>query len=568
MGLDAKSHSLNLIMIDNYYIADQFSLLSKLMEIHAENSFKTKSYSIAAFNIEKLPEQLTAMPPEKIITIKGFGESTARKIDEIIKTGELKAVRDYIEKTPPGVIEMLNIKGIGPKKISTIWKDMGLESVGELLYACEENRLSLYKGFGAKTQETVKEAIEFYQRSQGSHLYAEVETYAWKLDQKLKEHFSNEKFEFTGAFRRQLEIINELEWITTCPPALLENFFTENNFSNEGQNGNVIAFKGQENVLLKFRFNQESTFYQELFCSSCSETFLDEWNQEFGESSYINIKSEEEVFSNNNLPFIPAYAREKKIRRDFDRSKIVNAGDINALIHSHSKWSDGAESIETMARECIRRGWEFMVISDHSKTAIYANGLTEERIIAQHGEIEELNEKLKPFKIFKSIECDILNDGTLDYSHNVLSTFDLVIASVHANLKMTEEKAMMRLLRAIENPYTTILGHMTGRLLLSRPGYPVDHKKIIEASAKNQVAIELNAHPRRLDMGWQWIDDAVNEGVYISIDPDAHSLHGFDDVRYGALVAQKAALPREKNLSSFSLKEFEEYLRQRKINRH
>jgi len=185
-----EPHSVNLIMIDNYYIADQFSLLSKLMEIHAENSFKTKSYSIAAFNIEKLPEQLTAMPPEKIITIKGFGESTARKIDEIIKTGELKALRDYIEKTPPGVIEMLNIKGIGPKKISTIWKDMGLESVGELLYACEENRLLLYKGFGAKTQETVKEAIEFYQRSQGSHLYAEIETYAWKLDQKLKEHFS------------------------------------------------------------------------------------------------------------------------------------------------------------------------------------------------------------------------------------------------------------------------------------------------------------------------------------------------------------------------------------------
>lgn len=554
-------------MIDNYYIADQFSLLSKLMEIHAENSFKTKSYSIAAFNIEKLPGQLTEMPAEKITSIKGFGESTARKIDEIIKTGELKAVRDYIEKTPPGVIEMLNIKGIGPKKISTIWKEMGVESVGELLYACEENRLLLYKGFGEKTQETVREAIEFYQKNQGSHLYAEVETYAWKLDQKLKEQFKEEKFEFTGAFRRQMEIINELEWITTCQPVLLESFFVANNFTSEGQTGNVISFKGQENVLLKFRFNEESTFYQELFCSSCSEIFLAEWKNNFGETSYIDIKTEEEAFAKNNLPFLPAYAREKKIRRDFDRSKIVQPSDIKALIHSHSRWSDGTESLESMARECIRRGWGFMVISDHSKTAIYANGLTEERIIAQHGEIDELNEKSKPFKIFKSIECDILNDGTLDYSDKVLASFDLVITSIHANIKMNEEKAMMRLLRAIENPYTTILGHMTGRLLLSRPGYPVNHEKIIEACAKNQVAIELNAHPRRLDMDWAWVDVAVDAGVYISIDPDAHSLHGFDDVRYGTFAAQKAALPKSKNLSSFSLKQFEEYLHARKLSK-
>jgi DNA polymerase (family 10) len=457
---------------------------------------------------------------------------------------------------------MLNIKGIGPKKISTIWKEMGLESIGELLYACEENRLLMYNGFGAKTQDTVREAIEFYQKSQGSHLYAEVETYAWKLDQKLKTHFKNEKFEFTGSFRRQMEIINELEWITTCQPALLENFFTVNNFSNEGQTGNVIAFKGQENVLLKFRFNDESSFYQELFCSSCSEVFLTEWKENFGETSHINIKTEEEAFTANNLPFIPAYAREKKIRRDFNRDVIVQPSDINALIHSHSKWSDGTESIETMARECMRRGWGFMVISDHSKTAVYANGLSEERIIAQHGEIDELNEKLKPFKIFKSIECDILGDGTLDYNDKVLSSFDLVITSIHGNLKMTEEKAMMRLLGAIQNPYTTILGHMTGRLLLSRPGYPVDHKKIIEACAKHQVAIELNAHPRRLDMSWEWIDEAINHGVYISIDPDAHSLNGFDDVRYGTFVAQKAALPKKKNLSSFSLSEFENYLRQ------
>ena len=552
-------------MIDNYYIADQFSLLSKLMDIHAENSFKSKSYSITAFNIEKLPGELREMPAEKIASIKGFGDSTAKKIQEIVSTGELKTLREYIEKTPPGVIEMLKIKGIGPKKISTIWKEMGVESVGELLYACEENRLLMYKGFGEKTQETVKESIEFYQKHQGSHLYAEIESYAWAIDRKVKDQFKDEKFEITGAFRRQMEVITELEWITSCQPVLLDSFFQANNFSNEGQVGNTISFRGHENVLLKFHYAEEKNFYKDLFCSSCSEMFLTEWKETIGENTFDSITNEEEAFSKNQLSFIPAYAREKKIRQQLDANTIIQPSDIKALIHCHSRWSDGVESIESMARECIRRGWEYMVISDHSKTAAYANGLTEEKINAQHDEIDELNEKLKPFKIFKSIECDILGDGTLDYNDRVLSFFDLVITSIHANLKMNEEKAMMRLLRAIENPYTTILGHMTGRLLLSRPGYPVNHEKIIEACARHHVVIELNAHPRRLDMSWQWIEEAVEKGVLISIDPDAHSLDGYDDVRYGVLSAQKAALPREKNLSSFTLKQFEDYLQQRKI---
>jgi DNA polymerase (family 10) len=213
-----------------------------------------------------------------------------------------------------------------------------------------------------------------------------------------------------------------------------------------------------------------------------------------------------------------------------------------------------------MANELIKRGYEYLVISDHSKSAFYANGLTEERIKEQHRYVDELNSKLKPFKIFKSIECDILNDGSMDYPDNILSTFDLVIASVHSNLKMSEEKAMRRLIKAIENPYTSILGHITGRLLLSRNGYPVNHKKIIDACAKNHVVIELNAHPRRLDMDWRYINDAIEKGVLISIDPDAHALEGFDDVRYGVLAAQKGGLTKEQNLSSFSFRQFEDWL--------
>lgn len=215
--------------------------------------------------------------------------------------------------------------------------------------------------------------------------------------------------------------------------------------------------------------------------------------------------------------------------------------------------------------ECKKRGFEYMVISDHSKTAVYANGLTEERVAQQQLYIDELNAKLGPFKIFKSIESDILNDGSLDYSPSVLKTFDLVIASIHSNLRMNEEKATARLIRAIENPFTIILGHMTGRLLLARNGYPVDYKKIIDACATNKVVIELNANPRRLDMDWKWIPYALSKNVLISINPDAHYLEGYDDIKYGVLAAQKGGLTPDKNLSSFSLKEFETFLKKRKV---
>jgi len=553
---------------DNYYIADQFSLLSKLMDIHGENSFKAKSYSIAAFTIEKLPEQLSAMPEDKIFAIKGIGNTIGKKIMEMLQTGHLQALEEIVKATPPGVIEMLNIKGLGPKKIATVWKEMEIESIGELEYACNENRLLLYKGFGEKTQQNIRDTIEFYLKNQGSHLYGEIESYVLAIDKKLKEQFPGKKFELTGEWRRQLEIIDELEWITTADISDLKVFLEKNNFTAESANlpaaDEKIIFKGPENLRLSFLASDETFFHDVLFKTSCSKEFLETWNSEQRGNGKAHA-SEEEIFTAANIHFIPAYRREKvsiidKAKKS-DLPKVIQAEDIRAIIHSHSNWSDGSNTIEEMARACIDRGYEYLVLSDHSKSAFYANGLTEERIREQHLYIDELNKKLSPFKIFKSIECDILNDGNLDYSDNILSTFDLVITSIHSNLKMTEDKAMMRLLRAIENPHTTILGHMTGRLLLSRPGYPVDHKKIIDACAANHVVIELNAHPRRLDIDWRWIDYALEKEVLISIDPDAHTVDGYNDVKYGVLVAQKAGLTKEKNLSSFGLKEMEAYLK-------
>lgn len=557
--------------MDNYAIAENFALLGKLMDIHGDNSFKAKSYSSAAFTIDKLTTPLSELPAEKIFGIRGIGDAIGKKIVEQLETGQLSLLNEYIAKTPPGIIEMMGIKGIGPKKIATIWKELEIETLGELLYACNENRLTLYKGFGEKTQQNIKESIEFYFGTLGSYLYQQIESYAVAVDNRLKENFPGEQFILTGEFRRQLEIINTLSWVTTLPMDMLKDFFTRNEFMVVSESGDEISFKGKENVTMGFYCTNPASIVAKLFVTSASDTFLEAWQTATQWNASAAYADEEAIFAAVNLAFIPAYQREKASVIDMARANNlptpIQPADITGIIHCHSNWSDGVHTLEQMAVAAKDKGLEYLVISDHSKTAFYANGLQEDRIRAQQQQVDELNAKLAPFKIFKSIESDILNDGSLDYSPEVLSTFDLVIASVHSNLKMNEEKAMMRLMNAIENPYTSILGHMTGRLLLSRNGYPVDHKRIIEACAANQVVIELNAHPRRLDIDWRWIDYALEKGVLISIDPDAHAIDGFDDCRYGVLVAQKAGVSKEQNLSSYSLSDFETFVARQKSKR-
>jgi DNA polymerase (family 10) len=557
--------------MDNYVIAENFALLGKLMDIHGDNSFKAKSYASAAFTIDKLPTPLADLPAEKIFAIRGIGDSVGKKVVEQLETGELVILKEYLQKTPPGVIEMLSIKGIGPKKISTIWKELEVESLGELLYACNENRLTLYKGFGEKTQQNIKESIEFYFGTLGSYLYQQIETFALTADEKLKAAFAQESFALTGEFRRQLEIVNTLEWVTTRSVQKMKEFFLGHEYTIVTEKDDYISAKGKENMTMGFYSAAKEKFASKLFQTSCSEEFLQSWNEATKWNADQAYDSEEAIFTSVNCHFIPAFQREKAAivpnAMNAALPAVIQPGDITSIIHSHSNWSDGVHTLEQMAIHAKNHGLQYLVISDHSKTAFYANGLSEERVYAQHRQVDELNAKLAPFKIFKSIESDILNDGNLDYSNEVLASFDLVIASVHSNLKMTEEKAMMRLLKAIENPYTSILGHMTGRLLLSRNGYPVDHKRIIDTCAANNVVIEINAHPRRLDIDWRWIDYALGKNVLISIDPDAHSTDGYEDCRYGVLIAQKGGVTKEKNLSSFSLGEFEEWLSVQKSKR-
>ena len=551
--------------MNNDTISDNFSLLAKLMDIHGENPFKSKSYANAAFQIDKLTVPLATLSPHQINGLKGIGETIGTKIVEQIETGELTLLNEYLSKTPPGILDMLRIKGIGPKKIATIWKELEIESLGELLYACNENRLTLYKGFGEKTQQNIKDAIEFFLQHQGLFLYAQLEAWVSLFEQQLQKQFPQQLTKLVGEFRRQQEIIHQLEWVTTVQPDQIITWVTSLNFTlQSSDNPNHINAVSGDGITVIFHCALPDHFYQKIFLLSGSEIFLQYWQENLGNVMDIACKDENSIFTAAGIHPIPAAQRESvaiiEQARENALPAVIQPNQIKGIIHSHSNWSDGSNTLEEMAIAAHEKGYEYLVISDHSRAAFYANGLHPDRIQAQHREIERLNKQLAPFVIFKSIESDILNDGSLDYQKEVLASFDLVIASVHSNLKMPQEKAMNRLITAIENPYTSILGHPTGRLLLSRSGYPIDHEKIIDACVANQVVIELNAHPRRLDLDWRWIEKAIDKGALISINPDAHSIEGFADTRYGVLVAQKAGLPAEKNLSSFSLAEMNNFL--------
>lgn len=559
----------NIALMTNYDIADHFSLLSKLMDIHDEDSFKSKSYSIAAYNIERLPQEAITMDDATLFSMKGIGNSTGKRIRELLATGKMQALEDILSRTPAGILDMLKIKGLGPKKIAVIWRELSIESLGELEYACNENRLVSLKGFGAKTQESVLQNIAYFKQNIGFYLWAEAEVSANALLQSLKARHSGSSFLLTGDMRRQCEVVEQIEIVTDLPAATLTMGF-------DGIDGVAVAhpsdilmtvvMPGQPR--LHFHTVSNAALYKTLFLTTGSELFLGEFHEKYTLPEAPT--SEEEIFSVNNLPVIPAMMRETPTvlnKQQSDFSGIIQPQDIKGIIHSHSRWSDGEHTLEQMATAARDAGLEYLVISDHSQTAVYADGLKPERVAAQHQEIDELNARLAPFKIFKSIESDILGDGSLDYTDAVLATFDLVIASVHSNLKMSEEKAMQRVLTAIQNPYTTILGHPTGRLLLSRKGYPLDHKAIIDACYEHNVVIEINAHPRRLDIDWRWIDYAQERGVLLSIDPDAHSVNGFKDTYYGVMAAQKGGLLRQNNLSSYSREELEQFIANRKSKR-
>jgi len=545
-------------MLNNKQIANQFDLLAKLMELHDENPFKIRSYANAYLSLRKLEGDLSTMGKENIASIPGVGTAIADKIEELVTHGQMSLLQKYKEMTPTGIQEMLSIKGLGPKKVKQIWKEMDITTIGELLYACNENRLVSYKGFGEKLQEEIKGKIEYFMDARGKFLYAHVIHHGESLVEILSATFPDYKFSLCGELRRKMPEVGGIEILTDIELKDISSAYTSLNITEE--NG-LLNF---QNIPVSFHHSPADLFYSQLFNLSGSESFLADIHVPEG-----NYPSEEEVFNAINLQFIPAEYRETKevitkYQNGLIPPQLIEVTDIKGVIHNHSTYSDGLHSLEQMSDYVKASGYEYFVISDHSKSAGYAGGLQEERVIMQWGEIDQLNQKYKDtFKVFKSIESDILSDGSLDYRDEILKEFDLVIASVHSVLNMDEDRATSRLIKAIENPYTRILGHPTGRLLLARSGYPIDFKKVIDACAANGVVMELNANPQRLDLDWTWIPYCLDKNVLVSINPDAHSKESIHYVKYGVAAARKGGLTIDACLCAKSRVDFTTWLMQK-----
>jgi len=548
-------------IMENKPISRTLRMLSQLMELHDVNPFKIRSIANAAFKVDKLPYPIADKSLEQIEKIEGIGKSIAAKIVELRDTGTIAEMDELLANTPEGVVEMMGIKGIGPKKVAIIWHDLGIENTGELFYACNENRLIEVKGFGLKTQEDIRKAIEFRMASNGKFLYAQVEKEAGELLDALKALFPSGLAEFAGDFRRLCEVISELVIVlgSRDQEIAFTTLLQSTVLNNVTANGNHISGELPNGLLVDIICVEKRYFYKELF--------LQTGNDEHTEAVLSRItdvidqpESEELIYIKSGLEFMKPELREGDIFIERAENNalpvLISYHDLKGTLHNHSTWSDGVNTIEEMALYCRDTlKLEYLGMCDHSKSAVYAKGLSIERVLQQQEEIDHLNKKLNGFKIFKGIESDILGDGSLDYPEEILKKFDFIVASVHSNLKMDEEKATARLIKAIENPYTTILGHPTGRLLLSRKGYPIDYKKVIDACAANKVVIEINANPLRLDLDWRWHQYALEKGVWLSINPDAHRNEGFADMHYGVIVARKGGLYKERCLNALSLQE-------------
>lgn len=536
----------------NKKVAAAFDLLSKLMELHNENTFKIRSYANAHLTLRKVEKDLADMSLDELAEIKGVGTAIAAKIVEYLDTGTMNILEEYKHKTPPGIQQLLTVKGLGPKKVAQIWHDLEITTPGELLYACNENRVAGLRGFGLKAQDDLIRKLEYHMESRGKMLYAHVEKVANACVSLLQQAYPGATFSLTGDIRRKFPEVHGIDILTDLTPDVhiqgIQGF-------EAGESGYLY-----EGIPVLFSYTTTSRFQRTLFEQSCSEAFLDVF-----EEKDLNHGSETEIFKSKGSEYIPPECRESQHAiRLFQTGYpgLVKDSDIKGIIHAHTTYSDGIHTLEEMAAFTKSAGYQYLVITDHSKSAGYAGGLSEERVLEQGREIDRLNAQLgSDFHIFKGIESDILSEGALDYSDSFLNHFDVVIASVHSGMQMSEEKATSRLIRAIEHPATRILGHPTGRLLLARPGYPVNHQKIIDACAANKVAIELNANPQRLDIDWKWIQYAKEKGVLIAINPDAHSRESIHFVHYGVLAARKGLLTADRCLNTMDRLTFQNWLK-------
>ncbi|NND09037.1 MAG: DNA polymerase/3'-5' exonuclease PolX [Saprospiraceae bacterium] len=522
----------------NKELARSFDQLAKIMEFQGENHYKIRSYQRISGTLKKLGSPLAEMSMDEINAIEGVGKAIAGKIQELLNTGTMQTLERYKSEVPQGILEMLNVKGIGPKKIKAAWKELGVESATELLYACNENRLVELKGFGAKTQQEVRRQLEFFLRNRANFLHINVKEMADHLMEILQSTLPSIQMSWTGSFRRCDPVLDKLELLIAAEDDVLDEILALPDMSLIEKRAEHLSLAYQE-IPLHIYLSTPQDFVLRLFASTGPRALA-------GRLKGAAYTNEEACFDELGIRYLSPEARALAVAGAQPPDRLVRREDILGVVHAHSLYSDGVDGLEEMAAYCKGAGYQYFVVTDHSQIAVYANGVSRKNVIRQWEEIDQLNNfAVDRFRILKGIECDILNDGNLDYDDELLAGFEVVIASIHTNIRMNERKATDRIIRAVESPHTNMLGHPTGRLLLGREGYPLDMAKIIDACAANRVAIELNASPYRLDLDWRWIAKAREKEVLISINPDAHAKEAINYVDFGVKIARKGWLDKE-----------------------
>lgn len=559
--------------------------IAMLLQIKGENQFKIRAYENAARAMDMLAEDLGLLIREQRLNeVKGIGHTLAAQITELYTTGQLAYYEELRQSLPAGLFEMLRVPGLGPKKVKALYDTLGISNIGELAYACVENRLLDLPGFGAKTQEKILQGIELMKQYQGQFLFPAALPQALELLKLLQAHPAVIQGAVCGSLRRCKEIVKDIDLLvsTADSTAVASHIATLPQVQKvvaQGDTKVTINLASGINADLRMVKEHEYPYALHHFTGSKEHNTAMRHRakgmgykiNEYGlyhEENPIACENETAFFQALGLQYIPPELREDHgeiaAAERGELPTLVDFSDIKGVFHIHSVYSDGSASLLELAEAARARGYQYLGIADHSRTAAYARGLREDAVRRQWEEIERLNERWRDFRIFKGIESDILTDGSLDYPAEILAGFDFIIASVHSHFRMNEQDMTRRLVRAMENPYTTMLGHPTGRLLLARAGYPVKMEEIIETAARTQTLIEINASPYRLDLDWHWCRRAKERGVMLSINPDAHAVEELDNVVFGLNTARKGWLTAADVLNAHALAEVKQRLRKKR----
>jgi DNA polymerase (family X) len=542
--------------MDKWEIARTLDEIGRYVELSESNRFKSLAFERAARALSSLdrdPAELIASGD--LQKTPGIGKTTASVIEELMRTGKSRYLEELREKYPPGIFELLRVPRLGLKKIGVLHDKLGIGSLDELEAACKAGRLRTLHGFGEKSEQQILKGIGFAKKRESQFLLPVGIEIGETIREQLAQYEEIENAEISGSVRRRLEVIHNVNIVVATRSPDVEKILTKI-VSHLGPL-DLSTFKGvaRNHVAVYFHIAKPNEFGSTLLRTTGSQEFV----AAFGDAK--PAKTEEDVFERAGVAYVPPERRESAddLRRK-KRRALVKLEDLRGTFHVHTTFSDGRNTVLEMLTAAKKRGFEYVGVSDHSKSAYYAGGLTEDGLVEQQAEISRQEPSVKPMRVFRGTEADILADGGIDYDEKTLKKFDFVIASIHSRFGMSKEEMTERILRALDNPRVTFLGHLTGRLLLAREGYTMDFDRVFEKAGERGVMIEINGNPRRLDIDWRLVGRALDRGVRFSIHPDAHSINEYNALLTGTWAARKAGLSPKEIFNTKPVEEVEEYL--------